>query len=233
MDSHIKLQLSQAYKLIAYLKMDDHTYTHLSARSEDNDHFYIHPFGLRFEEVEIDTLMKVTFDGTVIEGNEYQYNRTGYVLHSIIYKARPDIKSIFHLHTPYITATSASKDGLLPITQWALHFYNRIAYHEYNSLLLDFDERERIIEDLDKKYVMMMRNHGAILCGKTIHEAFFYAYHLEMACKTEYIALSTGKQLVIPSKKVCKKTVQDLLTFESDLGARDWAAWSRLISKAI
>jgi ribulose-5-phosphate 4-epimerase/fuculose-1-phosphate aldolase len=213
--------------------MDDHTYTHLSARSGDGNHFYIHPFGLRFEEVEADNLMKVTFDGTVVEGEEYHYNRTGYVLHSIIYKARPDIKSIFHLHTPYITATSALEDGLLPITQWALHFYDRVVYHEYNSLLLDFDDSERLIADLGAQYVMIMRNHGAVLCGKTIHEAFFYAYHLEMSCKTQYIALSTGKQLVIPSKKVCEKSVGDLLTFESDLGARDWAAWSRLISKVV
>ena len=233
MDSNIKLQLSEAYNLIAHLKMDDHTYTHLSARSQDGNHFYIHPFGLRFEEVEPNILMKVKFDGTVVEGEEYQYNKTGYILHSIIYKARPDINAIFHLHTPYITATSASEDGLLPISQWALHFYNKIAYHEYNSLLLDFEDSDRLIRDLGTKYIMMMRNHGAILCGKTIHEAFFFTYHLEMACKTEYIALSTGKKLVIPTTEVCDKAVKDLLTFESDLGARDWVAWRRLINKSL
>ena len=227
----IKLNLAYAYKLIAHLGMDDHTYTHLSARSHDGNHFYIHPFGLRFEEVEAENLMKVTFNGEVVEGEEYQYNRTGYVLHSAIYRARPDINAIFHIHTPHITAISAMEDGLLPISQWALHFYDRVGYHEYDSLLLDFDGITRLESDLTDKYVMIMRNHGAVLCGKTIHEAFFYSYHLEMSCKTQYVALSTGKKLVTPNEKICKQSVKDLLTFETDLGARDWEAWKRLIIK--
>ncbi len=231
MTESIKGNLAYAYRIFAYLGMDDHTYTHLSARSEDRNHFYIYPFGLRFEEVTKDNLLKVTMDGKIIEGEEYQYNRTGYVMHSAIYKARPDINSIFHLHTPHITAISALECGLLPISQWALHFYGKISYHDYNSLLLDFDRIEQLTDNLGDNYVMLLRNHGAVICGKTTHETFFYSYHLEMACKTQYIAVNSSCKLIIPSDKVCQKAVHELLTFESDLGARDWEAWKRLVTR--
>lgn len=230
MDQEIKQNLVYAYKIFAHLGMDDHTYTHLSARSSDKDYFYIYPFGLRFEEVTEDTLLKVTMDGKVIEGEEYQYNKTGYVMHSAIYRAREDINTIFHIHTPYITAISALECGLMPISQWSLHFYNKISYHDYDSLLLDFNDIDRLTSDLGDNYVMLLRNHGAVICGKTTQEAFFYSYHLEMSCKTQYIAQGTGQKLVIPSKNVCEKAVKDLLSFETDLGLRDWEAWKRLIN---
>ena len=121
MQNKTKLELAQAYRILAKLHMDDHTYTHLSVRSEDKKSFYIYPFGLRFEEVTPGSLLKVSLDGEVLEGDEYQYNRTGYVLHSAIYSARDDINSIFHIHTPATAAVSACEDGLLPISQWALH----------------------------------------------------------------------------------------------------------------
>jgi len=132
--SRVKRDLVYAYQILSYLKLDDHTYTHLSVRSEDQKSFYIYPFGIRFDEVNENSLMRVSLDGNVIEGTEYQYNKTGYIIHGFVYQARKDIQAIFHLHTPSIVAVSSLKDGLLPISQWALHFYNKISYHNYNSL---------------------------------------------------------------------------------------------------
>lgn len=227
----IKYNLAAAYKIMAYLSMDDHTYTHLSARPKDADFYYIYPFGLRFEEVAEHNLLKVSLDGRILEGEEYQYNKTGYFIHGSIYRTRPDISAIFHYHTPASIAVSALKCGLLPISQWALHFYNKISYHEYNSLILDADKQsDRLVDDLKQNYVMLLRNHGVITCGRTIHEAMFYAYHLEQACKTQCLLNSANKQdLIIPSERICKQTVKDLLSFEEDLGKRDWDAWLRVI----
>lgn len=225
----IKEKLTTAYKILAYLKMDDHTYTHLSARNHNS--FFIYPFGLRFEEVKSETLMEISLNGNVFNGSEFQCNKTGHIMHSAIYNARSDIQAIFHIHTPHITAVSACEEGLLPISQWALHFFSRLSYHNYNSLLLDFNITNELILDLKQNYVMFLRNHGAIICGKTIEEAMFFSYHLEQACKTQYIALAMNKELVIPSKEICEKAVNDLLTFESNLGERDWKAWERLINR--
>jgi len=228
----IKRDLALAYILLAHLQLDDHTYTHLSSRSAEGDSYYIYPFGLRFDEVRSDQLIKATLDGEIIEGSEYQYNKTGYVIHGSIYKERPDIKSIFHLHTPEIVAVSCNKFGLKTYSQWAFHFYNKIAYHEYNSLALTKFDGEGLVRDLGEKFVMLLRSHGSITCGKTIKEAMFYTYHLQMACKTQ-CCLSGVKddELIIPSEEICEKTVNDLLSFEEDLGDRDWKAWLRLIEK--
>ncbi len=149
------------------------------------------------------------------------------------YQARKDIQAIFHLHTPSIVAVSSLKDGLLPISQWALHFYNKVSYHNYNSLALSNTEGKRLIADLKENFVMLMCNHGSITCGRTIQEAMFYTYHLERACKTQCLTLAMNRELSIPSEEICSKAVKDLLSFESNLGERDWHAWVRLIKSKL
>jgi ribulose-5-phosphate 4-epimerase/fuculose-1-phosphate aldolase len=225
----IRKNLSLAYNIMAHLGLDDHTYTHLSSRSTEGDSFYIYPFGLRYDEVAPDTLMKVDFDGNVLEGNEFQYNKTGYVIHGALYKARGDLNHIFHTHTIHGVAVSSMKHGLLPISQWALHLYNGVAYHDYDSLALNENQGNRLISDLGNKFAILMRNHGALTCGRTIHEALFYAYHLEKACVAQCVAMASGAELIMPPVAVCEKSVKDLLSFEADLGKRDWDAWVRLV----
>lgn len=230
--NEIKKDLAHAYQILAHLKMDDHTYTHLSARSEEENQYYIYPFGLRFEEVTAGSLLKVSLDGKIIEGQEYQYNRTGYIIHGNIYQHRADIRAIFHLHTPASVAVSAMRNGLLPISQWALHFYGQMAYHDYNSLALDpLIHGNDLVKDLGNCNNMLLRGHGMITCGKTIMEAMFRAYHLEMACKTQCLALQGSQELIFPSEKICQQAVKDLLSFEENLGERDWHAWVRMLNK--
>jgi ribulose-5-phosphate 4-epimerase/fuculose-1-phosphate aldolase len=231
MTNQLKQDLANAYKILAHLGLDDHTYTHLSVRAQDKNSFYIYPFGLRFEEVEADNLMKISLDGEILLGEEYQYNRTGYVIHCNIYKARPDINAIFHLHTPATVAVSSLKEGLMPINQWALHFYKRVMYHDYDSLALEKEQGKTLANDLGKYLVMLLRGHGSITCGKTIQEALFYTYHLELACKTQCMTLAMNRDLIIPSPDICQKSVNDLLSFETNLGERDWLAWLRLLNR--
>ncbi|MDF2965809.1 MAG: hypothetical protein K0Q51_1197 [Rickettsiaceae bacterium] len=227
----LRTELAYAYQILAHLKLDDHTYTHLSRRAEDGSSYYIYPFGLCFAEVTPENLIRVSFDGTVLEGSEYQYNKTGYIVHGSIYQARHDINAAFHIHTPHIVAVSSMQDGLLPISQWALHFFNGVAYHDYDSLALASEAGSRLVADLKDKYVMLMRSHGSLTCGRTIQEAMFYTYHLQKAAEAQVLALSMNQPLIIPNDEICKKTVKDLLTFEQNLGERDWQAWLRLINR--
>jgi ribulose-5-phosphate 4-epimerase/fuculose-1-phosphate aldolase len=228
----IRRQLALAYRIVAHLQMDDHTYTHLSMRAAEANQYFIYPFGLRFDEVNPSNLIKVTSDGAIVEGSEYQYNKTGYIIHGNIYKFRPDVNAIFHLHTPGTVAVSACSQGLLPISQWALHFYKQVAYHDYNSLALDSKVHGGdLVRDLGSLNTMLMRCHGMLTCGKTVMEALFRAYHLEMACKTQCLALGTGQDLVTIPEHICEQAVRDLLSFETNLGERDWQAWVRKIEK--
>ncbi len=228
----IKQDLANAYKIFAYLGMDDLTYTHLSARDPNRDVFYIHPLGQLFAEVTRESLLTVSMDGEVLEGVEAQYNQTGYAIHSSIYKARPDVHAIFHLHTLNGVAVSAMQCGLLPISQFSFHFHNRIAYHAYDSLVLDgASQGQGLIKDLDMYKALFLQNHGTLTCGETLQEAFFYAYYLEKACKVQCLALASGQALIYPSPEVCERAALDMRAFEKDLGQRDWQGLLRIIGK--
>lgn len=233
-EASLKYDLALAYRILAKLGVDDLTYTHLSVRGKDPKTFYIYPFGMLFSEVKPSDLLLVTLEGEVLEGAEFQYNTTGYIIHGNVYSARKDVNAIFHLHTPEIVAVSACKRGLLPISQWALHFYDKISYHNYDSLALSQGQGSDLVDNLgSSNYSMLLRNHGSITSGGTVPEAMFYTYHLIQACKTQYIALSMGESLCIPNKGTCKKSVNDLLSFEKNLGQRDWAAWKRALAQEI
>lgn len=224
----VRSELATVYQLFAHLKMDDLTYTHLSARCPDKEAYFIYPMGSLFSEVTPEMLLTVSLEGEVLEGSEYQYNQTGYVIHSAVYKARKDVQAIFHLHTVAGVAVSAQASGLLPISQFSFHFYNRLSYHDYNALALDANQHGlALAQDLGQNYAMLLRNHGSLTCGKTIQEAFFYSYYLEQACKTQIAALAGGIELIIPSPEVCEQAAQDMRAFEPNLGQRDWLALKR------
>lgn len=220
-------KLALAYNVLALLGLDDHTYTHLSVRAGDTNNFYMCPFGLNFEEVTADNLIEVSPDGAILSGRESICNDTGYIIHGAVYQARPDINAVFHIHTPEIVAVSACERGLLPISQWALHFHDRVSYHPYDSLALENTEGKRMAQNLGSNNTMLLRNHGSLTCGRTVEETMFYTYHLQKACETQCLALAMNHPLCLPDDKTSEKAVRDLLSFEKDLGRRDWDAWVR------
>lgn len=231
-ERHVRTQLAAAYRIFAQMQMDDLTYTHLSARLPGADTYFIYPFGQLFEEVTASSLLKVSLEGEVLEGQESQYNQTGYVIHGNIYKKRPDINAVFHLHTIAGVAVSAMKCGLLPLSQFSFHFYNRLAYHAYDSLTLeDLRQGENLVRDLGLKKALILRNHGTLTCGETIQEAFLYMYFLEKACQVQCAALSSGQKLIIPPAEVCEQAAQDVREFEPDFGQRDWTALLRKLDR--
>ncbi|HUX78248.1 MAG TPA: class II aldolase/adducin family protein [Alphaproteobacteria bacterium] len=231
-EQYTRIQLAAAYRVLALMKMDDLTYTHLSARLPGANSYFIYPFGLLFEEVTASGLLKVSLDGEVLEGEEREYNQTGYVIHGNIYKNRPDVNAVFHMHTIAGVAVSAMDCGLLPLSQFSFHFYNRIAYHSYDSLALDNHRQGAdLVKDLGQKRAMILQNHGTLTCGATVHEAFLYAYFLEQACKVQCAALRGEQKVVIPPKKVCEQAAQDVRNFEPDFGLRDWTAVIRKLDR--
>ncbi len=231
MEQELRTNLAIAYRLLAHLQLDDLTYTHLSARLPGTGHYFIYPLGQLFSEVTADSLLKVSMEGEILEGSEVQYNKTGYVLHSGIYLARPDVNAVFHLHTQAGVAVSCMEKGLLSLSQFSFHFYNRLSYHRYHSLALDTDfHGKKMAEDLGNNFAMLLHNHGTVTCGKTIHEAFFYTYYLEQACRVQCLALNSQQNLIYPPAEICEQAAQDMRAFEEDIGYRDWQALRRRFS---
>lgn len=225
----VKEDLACAYYILSKLGMDDQTYTHLSARVPGEDAYYIYPFGLLFEEVTPDNLIKVSLDGVILEGREETYNKTGYIIHGAIYQQRPEINAAFHVHTIAGVAVSSMKCGLLPLSQFSYIFYEAIGTYAYDSLALSPEKQgQELAEALGPHKALLLENHGTLTCGVDVPEAFTLLRFLENACQVQVQALAAGfENLILPDPKVCRQAHQDMWQFEKNFGHRDFAAYKR------
>ncbi|PSJ39122.1 class II aldolase/adducin family protein [Allosphingosinicella deserti] len=190
----VRVDLAAAYRLIAYFGWDDLIFTHLSARVPGPEHhFLLNPYNLMFEEVTASSLVKVDLHGIPVEPTPFITNPAGFTIHSAVHMAREDAHAVIHLHTPHGQAVSAHAEGLLPITQTAMLIRDEVAYHDYEGVAVDLDERERLVAHLGGKSAMLLRNHGTLAVGETVGEAFLKIYFLERACEAQILALSAGE----------------------------------------
>ena len=228
-----RVNLAACYRLAAHFRMTDMIYTHISARVPGpQHHFLINAFGQLWDEICASTLVKVTLDGEIVEDpTDYGFNRAGYVIHSAVHRARPDVACVMHTHTQSGIAVSAQEHGLLPISQHAMRFTNRLAYHDYEGLALELDEQERLVSDLGSRNAMILRNHGLLTCGASIPETFDYMYYLERACQTQIAALSGGTKVRIPDAAVAEKTAAQFAALPYKPKRPEWKALLRMLDK--
>ncbi|MFC4352592.1 class II aldolase/adducin family protein [Fodinicurvata halophila] len=232
----LRRDLAAAYRLVAHFGMDDIIYTHISARLPGrHDRFLLNAYGQRFDEVTASSLVTVDMDGQVIEDPcNLGINPAGFTIHSAVHAARPDVVCVLHTHTVSGVAVSCQADGLLPLNQWSLQFHDRIAYHDYEGIALDHEERQRLVADLGEQYVMILRNHGTLTCGRSVSEGFKLMYNLERACRAQLAVQASGAELVLPDPAVREKTARQYERFyeklETDgtVADSEWDALLRL-----
>jgi ribulose-5-phosphate 4-epimerase/fuculose-1-phosphate aldolase len=191
----VRADLAACYRLVAEAGWDDLSGTHMSAIVPGQEAFLINPFGMLFEEMTASALIKMGLDGEVRQETPYDINRTAFTIHSAVHLARPDVGCVIHLHTPYGMAVSALQEGLLPLTQSAVIVLQDLAYHDFEGVALDLGERERLERDLGERNYMILRNHGTLVMGATIADAFKRMYSLEKVCAAQCMALSGGRPL--------------------------------------
>jgi ribulose-5-phosphate 4-epimerase/fuculose-1-phosphate aldolase len=235
----LRRDLAAAYRIIALNGMDDGIYTHISARTPDGPggekRFLLNPFGLRFDEVTAGNLVTVDETGAVID-DPYGagVNAAGFTIHSAVHMARHDAVCVLHTHTVAGVAVSSVKEGLLPLNQWSAQFHDRIAFHAYEGIALDLDERDRLVADLGDRWVMILRNHGMLTLGRSVAEAVKYALNLERSCKAQVAALSMGLTPEVLPQAVAAHTAAQYQHYYDTAevgGAPDpeWAAHLRLL----
>ena len=221
----VRCDLAALYRLVAHFRMTDFIFTHISARVPGQEgHFLINSYGVHFHEMRASDLVKIDGDGNVVEDapETKEVNAAGFTIHSAIHMARHDLACVVHTHTAAGIAVSAQKQGLLPISQHALKYHGRLAYHGYEGVALDLDERERLVADLGPHDAMVLRNHGLLAAGRSIPEAFDNIYFLERACQAQIAALAGGAELVFPPEEVRLHTAAQ---FRRDAEARSSRAW--------
>jgi ribulose-5-phosphate 4-epimerase/fuculose-1-phosphate aldolase len=193
----VRVDLAACYRIIAMHGWDDLVFTHISARVPGpEEHFLINPYGMLFEEITASSLVKVDLEGEKVVDSAFPVNPAGFVIHSAIHAARHDVACVLHTHTKAGVAVSAQASGLLPLSQISLFPYASLAYHDYEGVALNDDEKPRLVADLGEKQALILRNHGLLTVGASIPDAFLLMYALETACQTQIMAQSGGADLL-------------------------------------
>jgi ribulose-5-phosphate 4-epimerase/fuculose-1-phosphate aldolase len=231
-----RCELAALYRLVAHFRMTDLIDTHISARVPGPDaHFLINRYGVLFEEMRASDLVKIDSEGRVVDersgtGPALRVNKAGFVIHSAVHAAREDLHWVIHTHTAAGAAVSAQEEGLLPISQHALKFHQRLGYHDYEGIALNLAERERLVADLGQFNAMILRNHGLLVGGATVADAFHEIWFLERACQIQVQALAGGSAIRLPPTEVRSLAAEQ---FESEDSAEivqlTWQAAKRLV----
>jgi ribulose-5-phosphate 4-epimerase/fuculose-1-phosphate aldolase len=228
----LRVDLAAAYRLVALYGWDDLIFTHISARVPGPEHhFLINPYTHMFEEITASSLIKIDIEGNKVTDTPAPVNRAGFVIHSAIHAGREDAVAVLHLHTPHGQAVSAMAEGLLPHTQTSMIAGHDVAYHDFEGIATELDERERLVSDLGTKNSMILRNHGTLTVGESVPQAFLRMYFLERACEAQVLMLSAGRAgLNNPNQGVAEKVESQ----SSGPGIRMLAeglAWPALLRK--
>ena len=227
-----RVDLAALYRLFVRYGWTDLIYTHISARVPDEDqHYLINPFGPMFDEMTASNLIKVDFDGNVLDDSGEDYNEAGHLIHTAVLKARPDVNFVLHTHTRAGTAVSAMKCGLLPLSQHANIIKDCVAYHEYAPVTSAEEECEHLGSDLGNKPLMILHNHGALACGRTAAEAFWYLYYLEMSCKIQVDVLAAGKDYIVPPQEAIEAIAQYGTPTQTPHASREWPSLLRMLDR--
>jgi ribulose-5-phosphate 4-epimerase/fuculose-1-phosphate aldolase len=217
----LRVHLAACYRLVARYGMTDLIYNHITARVPGAEHhILINAYGMLYEEVTASSLIKVDLAGNIVDNGdtEYSVNAAGYIIHSAVHEAREDAQCVIHTHTAAGIAVSAMEEGLLPLSQTAMRFHDHVAYHDYEGPAFNRGEKGRLVAHLGDRNAMILRNHGLLVCGPSISQAFNLIYWLEQACRIQVQTLSCQRPLHHASDSVVALTAEALSGMEITLG---------------
>jgi len=199
----LRVDLAAAYRLVAMHGWSDLVFTHISARVPGPEHhFLINPYGLMFDEITASSLVKVDQQCNKVIESPFPVNPAGFVIHSAVHEARPDAQCVMHTHTRAGVAVSAQRCGVLPISQQSTFVLASLAYHDYEGVAFRPEEKPRLQADMGRANFLVLRNHGLLVAGKSIADAFLAMYTFESACQIQLAAQAGGELVQIPQQIV-------------------------------
>jgi ribulose-5-phosphate 4-epimerase/fuculose-1-phosphate aldolase len=230
-EQRTRAKLAAVYRLIHHYGWDDLIFTHCSAKIPNTNYLLINNYGLRFDEITASNLLKIDFDGNVINGNG-AVNQAGLVIHSEIHRSKPNIDCVIHTHSVHGVAVSCDKDGLLNTNQRTALIHLSLAYHDYHGIVVDDYEREILRQSIGNKKNIILRNHGLMTLGDSIDEAWLRIHELEVACKVQTLLDKTNCSY-ISDEVMSKIDRQAMETFKTagDPYTVAWRASENLVRK--
>ncbi|MCW2382360.1 ribulose-5-phosphate 4-epimerase/fuculose-1-phosphate aldolase [Sphingobium sp. B1D7B] len=226
-------QLAACYRIFAHMGWDELIYNHISLRVPGEEQaFLINPFGLHYSEVKASNLVKIDIDGNTLDGSPHPVNRAGFVQHSVFHRHVPDAHCIIHTHTTAGMAVSSTQEGLLATNFYAGFLVGNIAYHDFEGVTVRTEEGARLVANLGDKRFMILRNHGLLVMGQTLPEAFLRYFVFERACEIQLATRQAGTPLIIPDEvlAVHKRDMFSAIPAER-FGMLDFAAMVRVIDR--
>jgi ribulose-5-phosphate 4-epimerase/fuculose-1-phosphate aldolase len=228
-----RVDLAACYRLVAHYGWDDLIFTHISARiAGPEHHFLINPYGMTFDEVTASSLVKIDLEGRKIMDSPYEINPAGFTIHSAIHAAREDAKCVLHTHSINGVAVSATKGGVLPVSQQSIFVLASLGYHDYEGVALHEGEKPRLVRDLNDKSFLMLRNHGLLTVASSVADAFLLMYLFESACTIQLRAQAASSELIpIDPKIVAGATMMAKQVTRAAGGALAWPGLLRKLDR--
>ena len=226
-----RVDLAAAYRLADLYNWADSIYNHISIRvPSEPDFFLIKAHELLYEEVTASNLVKVDSRNDDVD-ESLHVNRPGFTLHGGLMRARPDINAAYHTHIPETIIVANQPDGVLPLSQSGMQFWNNVGYHDYQGITENLDEREAIAAAFGDNHTLLMRNHGAVTVGKSMRDAFMRMRELEVACKMQLRQQAAGDTFTMPSKEVLDHYAEQRKAHDTGRGTADWPAFLRRLER--
>ena len=234
----LRVDLAACYRLVAAYGWADLVFTHITVKVPDTDnHFLINPYGVMFDEITASSLVKIDINGNKLDtDNPFPINPAGFVIHSAVHAAREDAKCVLHTHSLNGVAVSAQKNGVLPISQQSMFILTSLAYHDYEGVALNDEEKPRLVADLGNSAFLMLRNHGLLTVASTVADAFLEMYLFEAACTIQVRAMAGSQgadNLILIDKAVLDGAKAQIMQGTRGLGgALAWPALLRKLDRA-
>jgi ribulose-5-phosphate 4-epimerase/fuculose-1-phosphate aldolase len=226
----LRTDLAACYRLVALFGWDDLIFTHISARVPGPEHhFLINPYGLLFSEITASSLIKVDLDGRKVADSPHEVNPAGFTIHSAVHAAREDAQCVLHVHSVNGVAVSAQAEGVLPLSQHSIFVLSSLAYHDYEGVALNEDEKPRLVRDLGAARFLMLRNHGLLTVGASVAEAFVAMYFFETTCMIQVRAQAGGGELIRLSPALVANAQEQFR--QVTRGAGGTLAWPALLRR--
>ena len=226
-------ELAACYRIFDHLGWSESIYNHISLKVPGEDHaFLINPYGLLYSEVCASNLVKIDIDGNTLDGSKYPVNKAGFTQHAYFHRHLPWAHAICHTHTTAQMAVSALEGGLQPVNFYACNFMGKIGYHDFEGVTVRSEEGERLLANLGDQRILMLRNHGPVVLGRTIGEMFIMQWSLQRACEIQLATMSMGQPIRV-AQDVIDVHQRDVgsVALPGGPGAADFAAWTRRIDK--
>jgi ribulose-5-phosphate 4-epimerase/fuculose-1-phosphate aldolase len=227
----LRVQLAACYRIFDLLGWTEYIFNHITLRVPGPEkHFLINPFGLWYSEVTASNLVKIDLDGNTIGRSEWPVNKAGFIIHSAIHAARSDAHCIMHTHTTAGVAVACQSDGLSANNFYGSQLHGRVAYHDFEGISVELDERPRLVNDLGDRNIMILRNHGLLVCGSGVADALRRMLNLQRACEVQLAAEASGKPITKLPPEICTRAAAQGEAFDpGGYGSRLFTAFQRRI----